>query len=99
MDVTVHVKKNFVFGIALIKKLKINDKNIATVVNENTVHHKLIEASRSMIGKIKMGKTVSNAICLAPPIHGIRSLSCIVFKNPVLFFSETDLPLIKLKIY
>lgn len=98
-DVRVHTKKNFVLGIVWIRKLNMNVTNIATVVNENIVHHKLIEAVSNIIGRINIGKIASNAICLAPPFQGIRNLSCMVLTNSSLCFCVTLRQVIKLKVY
>lgn len=92
------MKKNFVFGMVLIRKLNITERNMATVENENTVHQRDNEANRNIIGKIKMGKIVSKATCFAPPIHGTLNLSLIVLNSPDLLCSGTCRPFIKLKL-
>lgn len=74
-DVNVHMKKNFVYGIVLIKKFDISIKKNTTVVKENIVHQRLIEAMSSITGSINTGKIASKAICLAPPFQGTLSRS------------------------
>lgn len=85
------------FGIVWTKNLYITIKKIATVVNENIVHHKLIAAMSNIIGMINTGNKASNATCLAPPFHGSLSLSCMVLTSPALVLCDISRQVIILK--
>lgn len=97
IEVAVHITKNFVWGIVLIKNLKTEARITKTAVNEKIVHHKLIEANRNIKGKINTGRRVSQEICLAPPRQGMRNLSCMVAITRDLLRSGKPWPVIKLQ--